>query len=146
MNLMRKTGESYVHDGKHVAFIAKPNFTYTLISIAVLLVGGAIVLSGAWRAGRFAPIVRRMTRTFLKAAIGSSVFAGLGFIVLRVGPYVHVEGTWVDAADFDNVYENTSVNPIRVPKRIIKCTNGRVIETTLDQATLRWIFTKQGRQ
>lgn len=135
-----------MHDGKHVAFIARPNFTYTLISVAVLLVGGAVVFSGAWRVGRFAPIVRRMTRTFLKAAIGSSVFAGLGFTVLRVGPYVHVEGTWIDAADFGGVYENTGVNPMRVPKRIIKCTNGRSIETTLDPATLHWIFAKQGRQ
>ena len=83
-----------------------------------------------------------LVQLFVRAGIGSSLFAGLGLAVLRIGSWVYVEGTWLDRDAFEDVYEHVGMNPIRVPERLIRCKNGRTIETTLDTETLRWIFNK----
>lgn len=142
MGRMHKQGNSYVHEGRYVAFIARPNFEVAALAVAGM---GACWLISTWvirRWLRWLKPLQRALRNLVLPAGAASIFAGCGFTVLRVGPWVYLEGTWIDANEYQGVYEHNTVHPMRLARRIVRWGAGRSVETTLDVATIEWIFSK----
>lgn len=142
MGRMRKMGNSYVHEGRHLAFIARPNFGVSALALIGMGAGWMIAVWIIRRWLRWLKPLERTLRNLVLPAGAASIFAGCGFAVLRVGPWVYLENTWIDASEYQGVYEHNTVHPMRLARRIVRWGVGKSVETTLDVATIEWIFSK----
>jgi len=138
---MRRDGDRYIHEGRILAFASKPNLAYSLLAVASLGVAWYILTILPGRKFRWLKPFVATIRQLLIPAAGASIFAGFGFGILRIGPFVCLEGHWFQRGEYLGVYEHGEIHALRIPKRIVKCANGSSIETDLPVPLIERIIT-----
>jgi len=138
---MRRDGDRYIHEGRTLAFVSRPNLAYSLLAVGAVGVAWYILTIVPGRKFRWLKPIAATIRQLLIPAAGASIFAGFGFGILRIGPFVCLEGNWFQRGEYLGVYEHNEIHPLRIPKRIVKFANGSSIETDLPSSLINPIIT-----
>jgi hypothetical protein len=139
---MRKQGNSYVHEGRYLSFIAQPNFGVAALALIGMGAGWMIAVWISRRWLRWLKPLERTLRNLVLPAVAMSIYAGCGLTVLRVGPWVYLENTWIDASEYRGIYERNTIHPMHYARRIVRWGSDKSVETALDAATIEWVFSK----
>ena len=139
MGMQRSRG-TYRHDGENIAFIARPTMFYGVAAAVGLLTAQAALELLVRRYLRWAWWLARKNRGVVLGMISAVLFAGCGFEVLRIYDRVYIEREWFNLEDYVSTQEAGAPNPLRRGRRAMRFTNGRLVETDVDAATIAWAF------